>query len=111
MNVELGFIASDVAAGEFNRPAQCVLNRIAEFHDSLLGREIDQSGHCRLQPGDAQRLLTDTEVNTAPLQSIVKRKKADVDVLQSGAQGMGNICIDNKIELKIFVSDPRGKNI
>ena len=45
MNVELGFIASDVAAGEFNRPAQCVLNRIAEFHDSLLDGYSEQFGN------------------------------------------------------------------
>ena len=76
MNRKFHTVTADIAAGKFDDSTKFILDGIAEFHDSLLGREINQSGHCRFQPGNAKCLMTDTEVNPVPLESVIKREES-----------------------------------
>ena len=47
MNRKFHTVPADIAAGKFDDSTEFILDGIAEFHDSLLGREINQPGHCR----------------------------------------------------------------
>ena len=91
MNRKFHTVPADIAAGKFDDSTEFILDGIAEFHDSLLGREINQPGHCRLQPGNAKSLMTDTEVNPVPLESVIKREESGVDAFQPGTERIGDV--------------------